>query len=101
MIFAKKITSKHILKPIKKIKKKSGLLLKLSYTETCKNVSQKPTLNIDNKTVDHHIISNHFKSFFTSITGKLVKKIPKAKKTSDSFFTESKAKTFFFVSYHT
>ena len=68
----------------------------LIYTKTFKNVSQKLTLNIDNKTIsDDHIIANHFNSFFTSIAGKLLKKIPKAKKTFDSFLTKSNAKTFF------
>ena len=68
----------------------------LIYTKTSKNVSQKLTLNIDNKTIsDDHIIANHFNSFFTSIAGKLLKKIPKAKKTFDSILTKSNAKTFF------
>ena len=68
----------------------------LIYTKTRKSVSQKLTLNIDNKTIsDDHIIANHFNSFFTSIAGKLLKKIPKAKKISDSFLTKSNAKTFF------
>ena len=50
-------------------------------------------MNIDNKTTsDNFIIANHFNSFFTSIAGKLLKKIPKAKKTFRSFVTK---KTFF------
>ena len=69
---------------------------KNSHTKTSNNISQKLTLNIDNKTIsDDHIIANHFNSFFTSIAGKLLKKIPKAKKISDSFLTKSNAKTFF------
>ena len=67
----------------------------LIYTKTSKNVSQKLTLNVDNKTIsDDHIIANHFNSFFTSIAGELLK-IPKAKKSFDSFLTKSNAKTFF------
>ena len=51
-------------------------------------ISQALTLNIDNKTIsDDHIIANHFNNFFTSIVGKLLKKIPKAKKTFDYFST--------------
>ena len=39
-------------------------------------------MNIDNKTSsDDFIIANHFNSFFTSIAGKLLKEISKAKKT--------------------
>ena len=68
----------------------------LIYTKTSKTVSQKFTLNIDNKTIlIDHIIANHFNRFFTSIAGKLLKKVPKAKKTFDSFLTKSNAKTFF------
>ena len=66
------------------------------YTKTSKNVSQKFTLNIDNKTIsDDHIIANYFNSLLTSIAGKLLKKIPKTKKASDSFLTKSNAKTLF------
>ena len=50
----------------------------LIYTKIPKNVSQKLTLNIDNKTVSDDHIADHFNSFFTSIAGKLHKKIPKA-----------------------
>ena len=56
----------------------------------------KNLLNIDNKTIsDDHIVANHFNSFFTSIAGKLLKKIPKAKMTFDSFLIKTNAKTFF------
>ena len=66
------------------------------YTKSFKNLSQKITLNIDNKAISiDHIIANHFSSLFKQIAGKLLKKIPKAKKTSDSFLTKSNAKTFF------
>ena len=68
----------------------------LIYTKTSKTVSKKFTLNIDNKTIlIDHIIANHFNRFFTSIAGKLLKKVPKAKKTFDSFLTKGNAKTFF------
>ena len=37
----------------------------LIYTKTSENVSQKLTLNIDNKAISYdHIITNHFNSFF-------------------------------------
>ena len=50
-------------------------------------------MNVDNKTTsDNFIIANHFNSFFTSKAGKLLKKIPKAKKTFRSLLTK---KTFF------
>ena len=62
-------------------------------TKISKTGSHHITLNIDNKTTsDNFIIANHFNSFFTSIAGKLLKKIPKAKKTFRSFVTK---KTFF------
>ena len=63
------------------------------YTKTSKNVSQKFTLNIVSKTIsDGCIIANHFSNFFTSIAGKLLKKIPKAKKTFYSFLKKSSTK---------
>ena len=50
-------------------------------------------MNIDSKTTsDNVIITNHFNSFFTSIAGKLLKKIPK--KTFNSFLTKQKQKNF-------
>ena len=37
----------------------------LIYTKTSENVSQKLTLNINNKAISYdHIITNHFNSFF-------------------------------------
>ena len=62
-------------------------------------MSQKLTLSIDNITIsDEHIIANHFNKCFTSIAGKLLKKIWKSKKTFDSFLKKRKTsntKTFF------
>ena len=50
-------------------------------------------MNIDSKTTsDNVIIANHFNSFFTSVAGKLLKKIPK--KTFSSFLTKQKQKNF-------
>ena len=47
----------------------------LNYTKASKNVSQKLTLNIENKTIsDDHIIANHFNNFFPSTAAKLLKK---------------------------
>ena len=84
------------MKPIKKIKRNPVDVKTLIYTKTYENVSQKLTLNIDNKTLlDDRIITNHFNNFFTSIAGKLLKKIPKAKKTFDFFLKKSNTKIFF------
>ena len=47
---------------------------------------------------DDHIIANHFNSFFTSVAGKILKNIPKAKKTFNSFLTKSNTKTLFLSS---
>ena len=58
-------------------------------TTISKTGSHHITLNIDNKTTsDDFIIANHFNNFFMSIAGKLLKKIPKAKKTFSSFLTK-------------
>ena len=58
----------------------------LIYTKTSKSVSQKLTLNIDNKTrSDDHIIANQFNSFFISIAGKLLKKFLRVKRPLISF----------------
>ena len=88
---------KAYFKSNKKNPKKFWFVIKtLIYTKTSKNVSQKLILNIDNKIIsDDHIIANGFNSFFTSIAGELLKKIPKVKKTFDAFLTKSNAKTFF------
>ena len=65
-------------------------------TKSFKKESQQLTLNIDNKTISvDYIIANHFNNFFTSIAGKLLKKIPKAKKNFNSFLTKSNTKTLF------
>ena len=56
--------------------------------------SHRITLNVDNKTTsDDFIIANHFNSFFTSIAGKLLKKLPKNKKTFSSFLTKKLQKS--------
>ena len=65
-------------------------------TKTSKTRSHHITLNIDNKTTsDDFIIANHFNSFFMSIAGRLLQKIPKAKKSFISFMTKKNTKTFF------
>ena len=62
----------------------------LIYIKTSKNVSQKLNLNIDNETIsDDHIIASHFSSFSISIAGKLLRKIPKAKKTFTPFWQKA------------
>ena len=53
---------------------------------TNKKSRQNINLNIDNETItDDKIISNHFNKFFSSIAGKLVKKIRNTTKTFDSY----------------
>ena len=47
---------------------------------------------------DDYIIANHFNSFFTSVAGKILKNIPKAKKTFNSFLTKSNTKILFLSS---
>ena len=60
-------------------------------TKISKTGSHHITLNIDNKTnSDDFIIANHFSNFFASIAGKLLKKIPKVKKSFSSFLTKKK-----------
>ena len=46
-------------------------------------------------TSDDFIIANHFNSSFTSIAEKLLKKIPKAKKTCSSSLWKKNTKMFF------
>ena len=63
-------------------------------TKSSKKGSHQLILNIDNKTTsDDYIIANHFNCFFASIARKILKKIPKAKKTFNSFFTKSNTRT--------
>ena len=47
---------------------------------------------------DDYIIANHFNSFFTSRAGKILKNVPKAKKTFNSFLTKSNTKILFLSS---
>ena len=55
----------------------------------------KTNLNIDNEIItDDKVISNHFNKFFSSIAGKLVKKIPNATKTFDSYLNKQSEKSF-------
>ena len=67
-----------------KIKKSMG-----RYTINCvinKKTIQNIILNVYNETItDNNVISNHFNKFFSSIAGKLVKKIPNTTKTFDSY----------------
>ena len=68
-------------------------------TKSSKKGSHQLILNIDYKTTsDDYIIANHFNSFFTSIAGKILKKIAKAKKAFNSFLTKSNTKTLFLSS---
>ena len=67
-------------------------------TTISKTGSNRITLNIDNKTTsDDFIIANHFNNFFMSIAGKLLKKIPKAKKTFSSFLIKRIQKHSFYL----
>ena len=53
---------------------------------TNKKSIQNINLNIDNDTItDDKVISNHFNKFFSSIAGKLIRKIPNTTKTFDSY----------------
>ena len=64
-------------------------------TKSSKKGSHQLMLNIDNKTTsDDYIIANHFNSFFTPVAGNILKKIPKAKMTFNSFLTKTNTKTF-------
>ena len=66
--------------------------------KTSKTGSHHITLNIDNKTTSNDfIIANHFNSSFTSMTEKLLKKIPKAKKTLSSFLRKKIQKHSFYL----
>ena len=44
---------------------------------------------------DDKVISNHFNKFFSSIVGKLVRKIPNTTKTFDSYLNKQSEKSFF------
>ena len=85
------------MKPIKKTPTKIWYGIKTFIsTKSSKKGSHQLILNIDNKTTsDDYIIANHFKSFFTTIAEKILKKIPKAKKTFNSFLTKSNTKALF------
>ena len=57
---------------------------------------QNINLNIDNETItDDKVISNHFNKLFTSIAGKLVRKIPNTTKTFDLYLNKQSEKSFF------
>ena len=63
---------------------------------TNKKSIQNINLNIDNETItDDKVISNHFNKFFSSIAGKLVRKIPNTTKTFDLYLTKQSEKSFF------
>ena len=85
------------MKPIKKDSQKIWYGIKtLISTKSSKKGSHQLILNIDHKTTsDDYIIANHLNSFFTSIAGKILKKIPKAKKTFNSFLKKSNTKSLF------
>ena len=53
-------------------------------------------LNKDNETLTNDkVIFNHFNKFFSSIAGKLVRKIPNTTKTFDSYLNKQSEKSFF------
>ena len=63
---------------------------------TNKKSIQNINLNIDNETItDDKVISNHFNKFFSSIAGKLVRKIPNTTKTFDLYLNKQSEKSFF------
>ena len=54
---------------------------------TNKKSKQNINLNIDNETItDDKVISNHFKKFFSSIAGKLIREIPNTTKIFDLYY---------------
>ena len=65
---------------------------------TNKKSIQNISLNKDNETItDDKVISNHFNKFFSSVAGKLVKKIPNTTKTFDSYLNKQSEKSFFLL----
>ena len=57
---------------------------------------QNINLNIDHETItDDKVIFNDFNKFFSSVAGKLVRKIPNATRTFDSYLNKQSEKTFF------
>ena len=63
---------------------------------TNKKSMQNIKLNIDNETITNDkVIFNHFNKFFSSIAGKLVRKIPNITKTFDSYLNKQSEKSFF------
>ena len=63
---------------------------------TNKNSIQNINLNIDNETIsDDKVIASHFNKFFSSIAGKLVRKIPNTTKTFDLYLNKQSGKSFF------
>ena len=63
---------------------------------TNKKSIQNINLNIDIETItDDKVISNHFNKSFSSIAGKLVRKIPNTTKTFDSYFNKQSEKYLF------
>ena len=54
---------------------------------TNKKSKQNINLNIDNETItDDKVSSNHFKKFFSSIAGKLIREIPNTTKIFDLYY---------------
>ena len=60
---------------------------------TNKKSIQNINLNIDNETItDDKVIFNHFNKLFSSIAGKLVRKIPDTTKTFGSYLNRQSEK---------
>ena len=63
---------------------------------TNKKSIQSINLNIDNETITgDKVIYNHFNKLFSSITGKLVRKITSTTKTFNSYLNKQPEKCFF------
>ena len=63
---------------------------------TNKKSIQNINLKIHNETITNdNVISNHFNKFFSSIAGKLARKIPNITKTFDSYLNKQSEKSFF------
>ena len=85
-----------IKKKIKKIWERIRSIVSVTNKKSIHSIN----LNIDNETItDDKVFSNHFNKFFSSITGKLVRKIQNTNKTFDSYLNNLK-NPFFFHLYH-
>ena len=86
---------KSFFKDNKKDSKKIWEGIRSTVSVTNKKSIQNINLIIDNEITDEKLISNHFNKFFSSIAGKLVRKIPSTTKTFDLYLNKQSEKSFF------